>query len=164
MGSPHPETTRPLRSRRQADPYRPGIAPAHGLRTGTNGGAIVSQTHSSKERPHVVPVLAAKPATIRLESHACAERASFRPQLEALESRWLLSTLTVLNTHDSGAGSLRADIAAANSGDVIRFDRSLAGQTIRLTSGQLVVNKSLDIEGLGAGQAVHQRQQLQPRF
>ena len=78
------------------------------------------------------------------------KRASFRPQLEALESRWLLSTLTVLNTHDSGDGSLRADIAAANSGDVIRFDRSLAGQTIRLTSGQLVVNKSLDIEGLGA--------------
>ncbi|HBI41889.1 MAG TPA: hypothetical protein DDY78_03405, partial [Planctomycetales bacterium] len=33
-----------------------------------------------------------------------------RPQLhlEALEERYLLSTLTVLNTNDSGAGSLRA--------------------------------------------------------
>jgi hypothetical protein len=76
----------------------------------------------------------------------------FRPRLEALEGRWLPSTLTVMNNLDSGPGSLRADIAAANSGDKIVFAPSLNGQTITLTSGQLVINKNLTIQGPGAGQ------------
>lgn len=62
----------------------------------------------------------------------------------------MLSTLTVLNTADSGPGSLRAEIAAANNGDTIRFAHELAGKTITLTSGELVVGKSVDIEGPGA--------------
>ena len=70
----------------------------------------------------------------------------FRPQLEALEERWALSTLTVTNILDSGTGSLRADIAAAKSGDTIDLS-ALAGQTIGLTSGELVINKNLTIEG-----------------
>jgi hypothetical protein len=70
-------------------------------------------------------------------------------RLEVLENRCLPSTLTVLNTADSGAGSLRDTMAAAASGDTIRFDPSLAGQTITLTSGQLVINMNLDIEGAG---------------
>jgi hypothetical protein len=66
--------------------------------------------------------------------------------LEALEDRTVLSTLTVFNNADSGPGSLRDRISAANSGDTIVFDPSLAGQTITLTSGQLVIAQSLDIE------------------
>src|SRR5437762_10478976 len=57
----------------------------------------------------------------------------FRPSLEALEDRQLPSTLTVLNTLDSGAGSLRAAITAAHSGDTIHFAGKLAGRTITLT-------------------------------
>lgn len=76
----------------------------------------------------------------------------FRPQLETLEGRDVPSTLTVTNNLDSGAGSLRADIAAANTGDTINFAPSLNGQTITLTSGQLVINKSLSIQGPGAGE------------
>src|SRR5262249_3611761 len=53
---------------------------------------------------------------------------------------------------DSGAGSLRADIAAAHSGDRIVFDPSLNGQTITLTSGELLINQSLSILGPGADQ------------
>jgi hypothetical protein len=79
-------------------------------------------------------------------------RLVFRPALAALEDRRLLSTLRVTSISDSGPGSLRAEIAAAQSGDTIRFAGKLAGQTITLTSGELVINKSLDIEGLGAGQ------------
>jgi hypothetical protein len=74
------------------------------------------------------------------------------PQLESLEDRTVLSTLTVLNNLDSGPGSLRAEIAAAKSGDTIRFAGSLDGQTITLTGGELALTKDLDIEGLGANQ------------
>jgi hypothetical protein len=59
----------------------------------------------------------------------------------------LPSTLTVLNTNDSGPGSLRAEIAAAQSGDTIVFDPSLAGRMINLTGGELAIRQSLTIQG-----------------
>jgi hypothetical protein len=62
------------------------------------------------------------------------------------------STLTVTNNLDSGAGSLRADIAAAHNGDTIVFAPSLDGQTITLTSGELLIRKNLIIAGPGAGE------------
>jgi hypothetical protein len=76
----------------------------------------------------------------------------FRPQLERLEGRDLPSTLTVTTTRDRGDGSLPAAIAHADAGDTIVFDPSLTGQTITLTRGELVLNKSLTISGPGAGQ------------
>jgi predicted outer membrane repeat protein len=91
-----------------------------------------------------------RPQTQR--SAARKPTARYRPQLEALEDRWMPSTLAVLNNLDSGAGSLRGDIAAAKRKDTIVFAPSLNGQTITLTSGQLVINKSLTIQGPGAGQ------------
>jgi hypothetical protein len=91
-----------------------------------------------------------RPQTRRTPQHKPTVR--FRPQLETLERRDVPSTLTVINNLDSGAGSLRADIAAANPGDTINFAPSLDGQTIKLTSGQLVINKNLTIQGPGAGQ------------
>jgi parallel beta-helix repeat protein len=72
--------------------------------------------------------------------------------LEGLEQRWVPSTLTVTNNQDSGAGSLRAEIKAANNGDTIVFDPSLNGQTITLTTGELLIKKNLTISGPGAGQ------------
>src|SRR5262245_52242738 len=74
----------------------------------------------------------------------------FRPRLEPLEGRDVPSTLTVVNNLDRGAGSLRDAITRANEGDTIAFDPGLNGQTITLTSDQLTINKSLDIEGPGA--------------
>jgi hypothetical protein len=76
----------------------------------------------------------------------------FRPRLEALEDRCVPSTLTVTNTTDSAIpnpGSLRYEIGAAQSGDAIVFAPSLGGQTITLYD-QLIINKSLTIQGLGA--------------
>jgi hypothetical protein len=74
------------------------------------------------------------------------------PRLEPLEDRTLLSVFTVLNNSDSGSGSLRAAIAGASSGDTIQFDSSLAGQIVGLSSGELLLDKSLSIIGLGANQ------------
>jgi hypothetical protein len=90
-----------------------------------------------------------KPVQVRRIAPSYPRR-SFVPQLESLEERTVPSTLTVSNNLDSGAGSLRAAIKAANSGDTIVFSSSLNGQTITLTSGELAVSKSLDIEGPGA--------------
>lgn len=62
-----------------------------------------------------------------------------------------LATLTVTSGADSGAGSLRADIAAAVSGDTIAFDTtSMGGSTVTLSSGVLTINKNLTIDG-GSG-------------
>jgi hypothetical protein len=77
---------------------------------------------------------------------------SFQPRIEILEDRTVPTTWTVTSPADGGDGSLRTAIAAAQSGDQIVFDPSVHGQTIRLTSGELALTKSLDIEGLGAGQ------------
>src|SRR5947208_16592058 len=61
------------------------------------------------------------------------------------------ATLTVLNTLDKGAGSLRNTINNAKDGDKIVFDAGLAGQAVMLTSDQLSIKKNLDIEGPGSG-------------
>jgi len=54
------------------------------------------------------------------------------------------ATWTVTNNHDSGAGSLRALVAGAASGDTIQFRGSM---TITLTSGTINIDKSLYING-----------------
>jgi hypothetical protein len=74
------------------------------------------------------------------------------PQFLVLEDRTVLSVLTVLNNADNGDGSLRAAIAAGQTGDTIVFDPSLAYETITLSSGPLALGSNLTINGLGANQ------------
>jgi predicted outer membrane repeat protein len=57
------------------------------------------------------------------------------------------NTLTVINTNDSGPGSLRQALSIVNDGDTIDF--AVTG-TITLTSGELLVNDSITISGPGA--------------
>jgi hypothetical protein len=59
------------------------------------------------------------------------------------------SIITVINNHDSGAGSLRQAILDAGSGDTIVFAPEVSG-TITLTTGDLMITKSLTIQGPGA--------------
>jgi len=75
----------------------------------------------------------------------------FRPSCEALEGRDVPSTLTVTDSGDFGSATLRSEIALAQSGDTIVFDKSLSGKNIALQS-ELKIDKDLDIEGLGANQ------------
>jgi hypothetical protein len=65
------------------------------------------------------------------------------------------ATITVINTNDSGAGSLRQALADANDGDTIDFDPAVTscpppGCKITLFSGELLVNASITISGPGA--------------
>jgi len=60
----------------------------------------------------------------------------------------LANTILVMNTNDSGAGSLRQAVADAAPGDTIMFNPSLAGQAITLAS-YLQLNKNLIIDGSG---------------
>jgi hypothetical protein len=55
--------------------------------------------------------------------------------------------ITITNTNDSGPGSLRQALVDANDGDTINF--AVTG-TIGLTSGELLVDKSITISGPGA--------------
>ncbi len=105
------------------------------------------------------------PAARRGTPTSRRRRAGYCPPLEALEGRRLLSTLTVTSAGDSGAGSLRAAIDAAQSGDTIVFAPTLSYPkkkgnqtasttpgTITLTSGQLLLTKNLTIQGPGTAQ------------
>ncbi len=99
-------------------------------------------------------------------------RSSLRPNLvsqrrrrrlfcETLEERRLLAVnvFTVENLDDSGDGSLRQAIIDANTTpndpmgpDEIVFDAALPAGTISLTTGELLIDDSVSIDGPGTGQ------------
>ena len=58
-----------------------------------------------------------------------------------------LPPITVINTNDSGPGSLRQALADADDGDNITFATGLHGQTVTLTSAELVIDKNITING-----------------
>jgi len=138
------------------------------------------------------------PAARQRTQTSLRQPASLRPYLEGLEDRCLFSTLTVTSLQDSGAGSLRATITAAQSGDTIVFSPTLFSSTttstsnktpsapllsksakgtnngkghgnptspppppppppvptITLTTGELLLDKDLTVQGPGAGKLV----------
>jgi hypothetical protein len=57
------------------------------------------------------------------------------------------ATFTVTNTNDKGSGSLRQALVIANDGDTIAF--AVTGRIV-LTSGELLVDKSITLSGPGA--------------
>ncbi len=60
------------------------------------------------------------------------------------------ATLLVTNPNDSGAGSLRAAVAAAQAGDTIAFAAALNGATIVLSSSEITIDRNLIVLGNGA--------------
>ncbi len=74
------------------------------------------------------------------------------------------ATLIVTNTADNGAGSLRGMITMATGGDTIQFDPALNGQTITLTSDELVVDKDITITGPGPDSLTVAKTPSQPPY
>jgi hypothetical protein len=70
----------------------------------------------------------------------------------AIPDELVVSTLEDESDGDFSEGdlSLREAVANSNEEDTITFDSSLSGGTITLNSGELLIDKSLNIEGLGA--------------
>ena len=66
----------------------------------------------------------------------------------AVAIRARATTITVTNTNDSGPGSLRQALADAHDGDTVEA-AGISG-VIRLTTGELLVDKSVTINGAGA--------------
>lgn len=78
-------------------------------------------------------------------------RGGFRPCLEALEDRAVPALLTVTTAADSGVGSLRAAITAANTApdlDTIVFAKAVT--SITLTTGELAITEDVEIDGPGS--------------
>jgi hypothetical protein len=123
-----------------------GLAPALGLRADGSGFVIVLQAGSQRSKSmRLLSWLLQR--TVRQHHNQAKQRhrpSRCRLQLEALEDRSLPSTLTVTTGTDSGPGSLRAEVAAAQSGDTIVISPNLA---VLLTSGELAIDKSLTIDG-----------------
>ena len=68
-----------------------------------------------------------------------------------------LAVVVVTNSNDSGSGSLRSMINYATAGDEIIFMLNNPNDTIKLTSGHLVIDKTLTINGdnvIGNGDTV----------
>src|SRR5438477_534679 len=102
------------------------------LHVGREAGAPAQKI----QLPHIPMKLSLQLLTVLVSASFCLQASA--------------ATITVINTSDSGAGSLRQAISDSSSGDTIDFDSSLNGQTITLTSGELLINKNLTITGPGA--------------
>ena len=76
--------------------------------------------------------------------HGLSERSGVVYQIDLNTFQPLVST-----TYDTGLGSLRYVIEHAQPGDTIRFTRSMNGDTIKLTSGVIDIDKTLFIQGNG---------------
>jgi len=89
------------------------------------------------------------------------KRSSYRPRLEALEDRWLPSQvgLTVTSLADSGPGTLRAAIQAADAGshsDKFTIGFAVTG-TIDLQTPLPDLNNTIAIQGPGASSLTVER-------
>src|SRR6266481_8957998 len=94
----------------------------------------------------VIPLALAQRNTTKTKS-----RQARQPEQRINERGYAVpaNIIVVTNTDDSGPGSLRDALAAANDGDII--DATGISGTILLTSGELQITHAVTINGPGAG-------------
>jgi hypothetical protein len=91
------------------------------------------------------------PVTLAVVSIGCTADAPVAPRMPLHPSTLVAPTVTVTNTDDAGAGSLRLAIVDAPAGATIQFDAAIAGKTIVLSTGRLEIDKALTIAGPTTG-------------
>ena len=125
-----------------ANPRAPGSIPRGGSAAPPTPAFDSARFSPPRELAPVRPDMNRKNSASAKSRHR-RETSRFRPGLDVCEARTLLSTFTVTNLNDGGAGSLRQAIlnANGNSGaDTIKFQSGLSG-TIALgaSNGPLVI-------------------------
>lgn len=88
------------------------------------------------------------PVVLAAFLYGCSDAPTpLEPRAPARPNALLTPNIVVTNTDDAGPGSLRQAIFDATDGGIIVFDPSLAGKTIELFTGALIVGKTITIEG-----------------
>jgi hypothetical protein len=64
------------------------------------------------------------------------------------------ATIIVTTNADTGLGSFRDAVMSAQSNDTIEFDAAINGSTILLTTGEILIDKNLTIDGNGAANTI----------
>ncbi|MCP9767143.1 hypothetical protein EGI22_04420 [Lacihabitans sp. LS3-19] len=82
----------------------------------------------------------------------------------ANEFQDLKGPLLVRNTEDDGCGSLRYAVTIASPGDTIRFDNVINGDTIKLSTGEIFLDKNLVIIGNDTSNTIIDAQDLSRIF
>ncbi len=119
--------------------------------TGGGGAAAVETalgTFLGRRKAHATRAFAA------LNINQATTMSKYASSIELLESRIAPAALVVTSVADAGTGTLRDTITGSHAGDVISFAPALMGKVITLTSGEILINHSLTINGPGAGALV----------
>ena len=106
--------------------------------------------------------MTAKRKRSRYKANARRRNSRLGLLFESLEDRRLLAVFSVSNLNDAGAGSLRDAITQANSAagaDEIVFVGAATSGVIALTSGELLIDETLTINGPGQDQLTIDAQQ-----
>src|SRR5215813_4816158 len=129
------------------------VLPRDFLKRSEHPGAQM-RTKAMAIRCVAISVLLVCTAAMRAQPRMCSDTgnravgSSVPGPRPTLAPRPLLA-ITVINTCDSGPGSLRQALTDAHDGDRIDFAPALDGQTITLTSAELVIDKNITTNGPG---------------
>jgi uncharacterized repeat protein (TIGR01451 family) len=112
-----------------------GLAPM--IYTATVSGGVVTQTVTAN-------LTLGGPYTVTASARGATSPIDFSLTNSCSDA------ITVTNNADSSVGSLRWAVAYLCDGGTITFDAALETQTIAVTTGQIVITKTLTIDGPGA--------------
>src|SRR5436190_1903866 len=118
------------------------------LCTALFGNQAELQARGAAPTIHQSPITRLHEVTARQANHSGRASSSISSGPRASRD----GAIIVTNINDSGPGSLRQALADAQDGDTIQVDPALTGQTIGLTTGELVINKNITINGPGQDQ------------
>ncbi len=107
-------------------------------------------TQTMPPEPGSPAINAGAPTTLTTDQRGLPRNVG-APDIGAVELQSGQAYPIVLNTNDSGPGSLRQTILNAPGSAIVTFDPVLSGQTIVLTNGQIILKTNVFIEGPAGG-------------